>query len=121
MKRIVSIYDKIMSSEVFRLDGPAIDLPNVLIELGNAVHSSESEEIFWGLGEGNESDIGSLIIGAYWSLTEWHAGQASPSYAALCSLGRVFSPGLSDGPENESGEYSAYELCNAWFVKGGDA
>ena len=110
-----------MKSEVFRLDGPAIDLPEALAELGNAVHSDYSDEIDWRLGEGNESDLSSLIIGAYWSLTEWHAGQSSPSYAALCSLGRVFSPCMTSAPEENSGESSAYELCNAWFEKGGDS
>ncbi len=116
-KRIVSAFDEIMLSEVFRLDGPAIDLPEALIELGNAVHAADSEEIDWCLGEGGEADLASLIVGSYWSLSEWHGGQASLSYAALCSLGQVFTPGMESGPEEESEESAVYELVCEWFLK----
>ena len=121
MKTIIPIYEKIMQSEIFRLNGSAIDLPAALIQLGNAVHGADAEEIDWGLGEWNEADLAALVVGAYWSLTQWHAGQSSPSYAALCSLGRVFSPGMTSGPEEGSGEFCAYELCNAWLERGGDS
>ncbi len=121
MKTITPIYDNIMQSEVFRLNGPAIDLPAALIQLGNAVHSADSEEIDWLLGDGNEADLASLVIGSYWSLSEWHAGQSSAIYVALCSIGRLFSPGMTSGPEEGSGEFCAFELCNAWFERGGDS
>lgn len=114
---IVAAYTTIIESEVFHTNGPAIDLPAALIALGNAVHAEETDESIWScLGEFTEAPLGDLITGAYWSLTEWHAGQSSPSYAALCALGQVFSPGMSGGPEPDSCEASAYEMVNQWFA-----
>ncbi len=113
---IVMAYNAIMNSEVFRTDGKPIDLPRALRLLGEAVHGRDTDEFIWSsLREFTEAPLGDLITGAYWSLTEWHAGQASSSYAAMCALGRVFKPGCASGPKPESGEASAYELVNAWF------
>lgn len=114
MKRISRLYNRIMQSEVFLLNGKPIDLPQAIIALTNAVHSYDGE-IDWYLGEGTEAPLGDLIVGAYWALTEWHAGQSSDSYAALCALGQVFSPGCNSGPEPDSGEAAAYELVCQWF------
>jgi hypothetical protein len=114
---ITLAYEAIMRSNVFRLDGPPIDLPRALTLLGNAVHGRETDEFIWSsLGEFTEAPLGDLIVGAYWALTEWHGGQASPSYAAMCSLGQVFKPGCASGPEPDSGESSAYEMVNEWFA-----
>jgi hypothetical protein len=109
-------YAAIMRSEVFRCDGPAIDLPRALTLLARAVHGRELPESVWSLGDYTESPLGDLLVGAYWSLTEWHAGQWSPSYAALCAVGTVFKPGCTSGPEPDSPEAAAYELCNEWFA-----
>lgn len=116
MKKITKAYNKIAESEVFRRDGAKIDLPAALIALGNAVHEYDGE-IDWSLGEHNEASLDSLIVGAYWSCTEWHAGQSSDSYAALCTLGSVFSPSCTCTPDEESPEFTAYELCNQWFAE----
>lgn len=112
---IVAAFDAIMKSSLFKLDGPEIDLPKALIELGNAVKENETDESLWSLGEFSECDVGSLISGAYWALTEWHGGQSSQSYAAMCALGRVFSPGHTSGPEPESSEEIAYQIVGDWF------
>lgn len=113
---ITLAYNAIMASEVFRTDGKPIDLPRALRLLGEAVHSHETDEFIWSsLGEFTEAPLGDLIVGAYWSLTEGHAGQSSPSYAAMTALGQVFSPGCTSGPEPDSGEAAACELVNAWF------
>lgn len=109
-------FHRIMRSSMWRTDGEAINLPAALIELGNAVADNETDESTWSLGgESLNCDLGSLIVGAYWSCTGWHAGQSSDSYAALCALGRVFSPGMTSGPEPDSSEFIAYETCNEWF------
>ena len=112
---IALAYRAIMNSEVFRTNGNRIDLPRALRLLGNAVHSAETDESIWFLGECSEADLGSLIVGAYWALTEWHSGQSSPSYAAMCALGQVFRPGYTNGPEPDSGESTAYEMVSEWF------
>jgi hypothetical protein len=110
-------YHAIMRSEVFRLNGPHIDLPRALYLLGLAVHRpAELPEFIFDMGDCLNCTLGDLIAGAYWSLTEWHAGQASRSYAALCALGQVFKPGMTDGPEPDSGEATAYEMVNEWFA-----
>ena len=125
-KRIETAYNAIIQSEVFRTNGKPIDLPAALVDLGNAVAEGETDEIIWSsLGEFTEAPLGDLIVGAYWSLSEWHAGQASHEYAALCALGRVFSPGTTgppdlDDPDNCGGEACAYEMIGQWFQKQAD-
>lgn len=114
---IVAAYDAIMQSAVFRTNGPPIDLAAALQNLGNAVADNETDEFTWSLGEFSECTLGDLIVGAYWCLTEWHGGQSSPEYAAMCALGRVFSPGRTSGPEPDSGEADAYDACDAYFAE----
>ena len=78
--------------------------------LGSAINSYDGEDEDWiYLGEFGTS-LDSIIVGGYWHLTGWHGGQASDSYAALCSLGRAFSPGMSSGPEEDSQENDVYEM-----------
>jgi hypothetical protein len=108
-------YNAIMRSDVFRLNGPEIDLPRALSLLGQALHRHELTEGVWSLGEGSDACLGDLIVGAYWACGEWHGGQASDTYAALCSLGAIFSPGMTNAPESEDSEYIAYELVCEWF------
>ena len=118
-EHISALHAVIAGSSVFRLDGPAIDLPAALIALANAVHelpdTDETEFIWSSIGEHTECPLGDLIVGAYWALTEWHGGQSSDTYAAMCALGQVFKPGMSGGPEPDSGEESVYEMINTYF------
>lgn len=115
MKTTQEIYDEIMASEVFRIDGESINLPEKLIELAQAIQ--DEEETNWNMGEFTEAPLSELIVGAYWSLTEWHAGQWSESYAALCALGGIFSPGMTNAPDEDEPSFAAFELVNAWFEK----
>ena len=113
---ITLAYNAIMRSDVFKLNGPSINLPRALALLGQALHKYELQEGIWeGLGEFSEACLGDLIVGAYWACSEWHGGQFSNSYAALCSLSQVFSPGMSDAPDLEGSEFTAYELIGEWF------
>jgi len=102
-----------MESEVFRIDGAKINLPKKLIELADAIKAEDETD--WSMGEFTEAPLSDLIPGAYWSLTEWHGGQASESYAALCALGSIFGPGMSGTPNEDEPEFTAYDLCNRWF------
>lgn len=117
MQTTEQIYDEIMASEVFRLNGAKIDLPEKLMELAQAIKAEEETD--WSMGEFSEACLSDLIPGAYWSLTEWHAGQWSPEYAALCALGDIFSPGISCAPESPEDDscFDAYESCNLWLSK----
>jgi hypothetical protein len=107
-------YNKILSSSLFRLDGKDINLTKQLTKLGNKVHKAKNPD--WHLGEYSECCLSDFIIGAYWSLTEWHGGQNSKTYEAMCSLGQVFNPGHTNGPEPESGESLAYEVINEHYL-----
>jgi hypothetical protein len=109
-------YNAIMRSSVFRTDGPAINLPRALALLGQAAHKYELPEGVWGcLGEGSDACLGDLIVGAYWALSEWHGGESSDTYVALCSLEQVFNPGMTNAPEPDESEFTAYELVCNWF------
>ena len=76
---------------------------DAIIILARAVHylddgssnPDDDHDRLWCIGEGGECDLADFIVGAYWHYTEWHDGQYSPTYAALCSLGTVFQPGMS--------------------------
>lgn len=116
---IESLYDSIMASEVFRLDGPAINLPEALMNLANAVHADESDEIDWYMGEHTEACLSDLLPGAYWALTEWHAGQNSETYAAMCAVGQVFNPGMTSRPQSSDDDscFDAYQSIGGWFEK----
>lgn len=107
------IYEEIMASEVFRLNGPKIALPEKLIELAQAIQAENETD--WNMGEFTEAPLSELVVGAYWALTEWHAGQWSESYAALCALGEIFQPGMSTAPDEDDPAFTAYELVNKWF------
>ena len=118
---ILAAYEPIMRSEVFRLNGPEIDLPEALIRLGEVLHESDLEGSEWCLiGEHSEAPLDDLVIGAYWALTEWHGGQDSPSYSAMCCLGEVFKPGYTYAPQPEESEYTAYEMVVQWFQEQAD-
>ena len=82
-------------------------ITDTLIALANSVHNTD-DEIDWEIGEFGMFCLSDLIVGAYWHFTEWHAGQTSKSYAALCALGQVFNPGMSDVEEDNE----AYILLN---------
>lgn len=109
-------YDAIMRSDVFCLNGPSINLPRALRLLGQALHRHELPGHAWErLGEFSEACLSDLIVGAYWSCAEWHGGQFSETYAALCSLGQVFQPNMTNAPEPGDSEFTAYELVGEWF------
>lgn len=120
IQNIAELHAVIATSSVCPKDGANIDLPAALIALADAVHAldhtDDSTEFIWSsIGEHTECPLGDLIVGAYWALSEWHGGQSSDTYAALCALGQVFSPGMSDGPEEDSCEYGVYEMINQHF------
>lgn len=95
---------------IFRIDSDASysDTVQLLIDLSNAIKNTETDESIWYLGETGACDLGSLIVGAYWHFYEWHGGQFSDSYIALCSLGQIFNPGMVQGPETETAEHDCY-------------
>lgn len=90
----------------------AIDLLARLVHDYPSDPSTEAYEL-WEIGEFTEASLDSLIAGAYWHYSQWHEGQFSDSYRALCSLGLVFNPGpVANGPEPESSERDVFRELN---------
>lgn len=117
-KRTIEAFDRIMSSDMWRLDGEPIDFCAALMELAEAVEAEPEDSDSWlYLGDCGECALCDFIPGTYWALTEWHGGQNSPEYAAMCALGRIFSPGMSGLDRDNSGELAAYEQADAYFRK----
>ena len=120
LARVAARHAFIVESDIFRRNGHPIDLPQAISDLCAAVqgidHTEDETEHIWGtIGEHSEACLGDLIVGAFWTFMEWHAGQSSPESAALSALGRIYSPGITSGPEPESGEAIAAEMLGAWF------
>jgi hypothetical protein len=116
MNNIKQLYD-VVYHNVATING-TMDYERVtdaIIALANEVHNTDTE-IDWYIGEGNEFSLDDLIVGAYWHFTEWHGGQWSKGYAALCALGEVFSPNMSTLNEDRP-EYYAYDLLNDMAIK----
>ena len=118
--KLEQIHSEILTSQIFRHGEKCdeIELPAKLIELADAISADDSDGI-WSVGEYSEAPLDALVIGAYWALTEWHGGQSSDTYAAMCALGRIFKPGCTSTPteEDESAEWDAYDAINQHFAK----
>ena len=115
MRTTEEIYNEIMASDIFRLGGPRIDLPQALIDLAAAINAEEETD--WDIGAYiGEPPLSELVVGAYWALTEWHAGQASDTYAALCALGTIYKPNMEGPPGDEDGSaFDAYQMIGEHF------
>ena len=107
------IYQEIIKSDLCYLAGPRIDLEQMTLDLCAAIKAEKETD--WNIGEFETFSLSDYIIGAFWAFSQWHAGQNSQSYAALCALGSIFTPGMCDGPEPESSEQTACEAVNVWF------
>ena len=92
---------------------PPLDYSRVVRALevaANALNNYQGENEDWlYIGEFT-CPIDAFIVGGYWHLTEWHNGQWSDSYRALCALGNIYSPGYENGPEDESSAKDIYEM-----------
>jgi len=117
MKNITRLYN-VINRSLFCTDGN-LDynrITEAFTLLANEITRTDYDECdnnYWTIGEYDLCPLDELIIGAYWHYTEFHEGQWSLSYAALCALGKVFSPGRT-GPESENEAYLALnELAEA--------
>ena len=117
LDEITRLYN-LVYAELFTINPPAgEDLIANITALANAVHDYDGESEDWlYIGDCSEAGISDLIPGLYWSLSEWHGGQSSDTYAALCTLGCVFQPGMTSAPTDpEDSEWSAYDALNRWM------
>lgn len=91
-------------------------LTDAIIVLANEISTTETDETLWSIGDFGNAPLDSLIVGGYWHYYEYHGGQASKGYEALCALGAIFSPGMSD-IEEDCSEYDVYLQLNAMADK----
>ena len=115
MKNLEEKY-KVISDSIFNTDAP-LDYSELhqeiigLLDLINDVYD-DSTETLWCIGEFEACSLFDFIVGAYWHYTEWHGGQSSETYAALCALGSIYSPGMTTIESEEGAARECYELMN---------
>lgn len=114
MKKIEATYLKIVSSDIFKVNGRKIDLPKELMNLANLIHSHKGE-VDWELSNDMEASLDDIIIAGFWLCSEWNSGQESDAYAAYCALGQVFTPSYSCPPSEDESAFTAYEMMGQWF------
>ena len=114
-QRDIERYFRVINNSLFRTTGN-LDYPRVtdaIIRLSNVVSEYDGDtECIWYIGEDTECCLADLIVGAYWHYTDWHGGQWSQGYAALCALGEVFSPNM-ESLNTDSPEYEAYQALES--------
>jgi hypothetical protein len=94
---------------------------DAIIKLCEAIQETDTDESTWCIGEcGYLGGLDNLIVGAYWHYTEWHGGQTSKSYQALCALGGLFSPGRTSLDE-EDPSFDTFNylniLANEYYIQ----
>lgn len=82
----------------------AVDLLARLVHDCPETDNGDNLVEIWAIGECDYAGLSELIVGAYWHYANWHSGQWSPEYRALCALGNVFRPGMTNGPEPGTSE-----------------
>tara|TARA_R110000851_G_scaffold264328_1_gene416889 strand:+ start:843 stop:1520 length:678 start_codon:yes stop_codon:yes gene_type:complete len=112
MKKLTTAYNDIYKSiltinPVFNYD----QLAQKFIDLSTLISALPDDNDSWYyIGEFNESDLMNTVIGAYWHYSQWHSGQNSISYAALCALVSIYTPNMECEPSNpDDSGYDAFE------------
>lgn len=100
--------------------GPYDDTIRTLSTLAEGIHGYTGEgEDMWDLDLNYSDGLPDIIVASYWHLTQWHGGQTSDTYAALCALGQVFTPGCAIEPVDGDSEFFLFEALAA--MAGGDS
>lgn len=105
VERLRAIVEKALTRVDSTLDYPRTI--EAIEKLANVTAETETDENVWYLGDFGYS-LYSILVGSYWHLTEWHGGQWSATYRAMCAVGVLFNPGCTNGPEPESCEMDVY-------------
>ena len=99
----------VIDNSLFTINGKLCydRITDAFILLANEISQTETDESVWTIGEFGYASLDSLIVGAYCHYSEWHGGQYSKSYVALCALGAIFTMGYG-WMEEESPEVDVY-------------
>ena len=88
-------------------------LTRALDLLGRMVDAYDGPNADWiYLGDCDWATVPDLITGGYWHFAEWHSGQSSDSYKALCALGMVYKPGYESAPARDCSEFDVYRALD---------
>lgn len=91
-------------------------IPHALQLLCKILRDTDTDEFIWCIGEYGHCSLDTLLVGAYWYFTDYHEGQYSESYATLCSIGTIFSPGMSSLDE-DSQEFEVYQALETYLAR----
>jgi hypothetical protein len=111
-KNIKRIY-KVIANSLFKTTGKLSYtrlLEGIHLLCTELLKTKTSECVYSTVGESEEASLGDLLIGTYWYLSDWHGGQDSLEYRTLCSIGRIYSPGMASGPEEDVAAYECWEI-----------
>jgi len=111
--RLFNVVDRSLFTILGRLEYDR--LTDAIIKLADTLNEVETDESIWYIGEFGACCLDDLIIGAYWHYTEWHGGQNSKGYAALCALGQIFEPNMSSVEEENLAYQALNELADKTF------
>lgn len=108
LNRNVTRLHKVIDNSLFMTTGK-LDRDRVLQAIVKIVEligdTDEDTEFVWHIGECGHATVDSIIVGAYWWLTDNHQGQFSREYEYLSAIGEIFAPNMStleqDTPEND--------------------
>ena len=114
LRRINRLY-RVIDNSLFMVTGN-LDysrITDATERLAHAIAEYDGDNDDWlYIGECRACALADYIVGAYWHFSEWHGGQWTDSYRALCALGRIFDPGMTY-PEIDN---EAYQALNALAI-----
>lgn len=85
------------------------DVTDSIIELCGVLDHCDDDSI-WECG--SMVSLESIIVGSYWHYVANHNGQGSRGYSALSSLGNIYNPNRSNGPDDDESRL-VYEQLNS--------
>lgn len=108
----INRFFRVVSKSLFRIDGTLSYQRTLeaIQRLCQEIQKVDTDEDVWYIGEFSDTTLDSLIVGAFWFMTDYHGGQNSIEYITYSALGDIFKPGMTSGPEPESSEKDVYEM-----------
>ena len=83
--------------------------------LAEVVHSTETEEDVWYIGECSDATLDSIIVGAYWFVNDFCSDDPIKFQRIRFNLSEVFKPGCTTGPEEESSDQDVYDALKQMY------